>query len=349
MPTEDTAMEEQKRITQRAAYEGDAAHTGAGARLTLQEAYDLTWKERKQWIESRAKTAIETNWKAVSAYFHTRHGPAFRLYQITRPVVIAFRGVMLKQGLSASTINQRLSLLSCLCETGDVSFPRKLRLTPAPGRTRILTLEEEQDAILFFSGEGRNEKQRRGRAADDEMKDLIPFLADTGLRLSEALALGRRTKEGAILTKFNKDAKTLTVSAHAGKTKKTRTVPCTKRVLQILEGRQQFALTKDQADGRWESYRRASGQQHDREFVLHALRHTCATRLAMTGMEPFHVQKWMGHASITTTMVYVNLAARMLTGLASALDDLHDENNQRLSERAAERRSKAAGGTTPEG
>ncbi len=44
------------------------------------------------------------------------------------------------------------------------------------------------------------------------------------------------------------------------------------------------------------------------DLTFHCLRHTCATRLAAAGMNPFDVQRVMGHQSIKTTMIYVNLA-----------------------------------------
>lgn len=44
------------------------------------------------------------------------------------------------------------------------------------------------------------------------------------------------------------------------------------------------------------------------DVTMYCLRHTCATRLAAAGMTPFDLQRVLGHASITTTMIYVNLA-----------------------------------------
>lgn len=49
----------------------------------------------------------------------------------------------------------------------------------------------------------------------------------------------------------------------------------------------------------------------------HALRHHYATRLVKAGASPLHVQQLLGHASVSTTMVYVTLDLRDLAGAAA--------------------------------
>lgn len=39
----------------------------------------------------------------------------------------------------------------------------------------------------------------------------------------------------------------------------------------------------------------------------HALRHTFATYKAERGVSPFQLQKWLGHANLNTTQIYVHL------------------------------------------
>jgi integrase len=40
----------------------------------------------------------------------------------------------------------------------------------------------------------------------------------------------------------------------------------------------------------------------------HLFRHTFATRLAQAGVSPLKIQRWLGHASIQTTMIYTHVA-----------------------------------------
>jgi integrase len=294
------------------ARESAEATKGAAARglgPTLDDTYRRAWTERTRWIQSKNRATIDGTYKAISAHF----GPGMRMHKLDKDSILNYRKVLIESGASASTVNQRLSMLSVLFETAGMEFPRKLRMAPAPGRTRILTPDEEAQAVAWF-------ESRRDNPLDAEMLDLIPVLIDTGLRLSEALGIGRYGPRGKLLTHYEASTGRLKISAEAAKGAKARTVPCTKRVQAVLSRRQRFELTKDSAGDRWELYRKANGLWVDREFVLHAMRHTCATRLAMARMDSFAIQKWMGHASITTTMIYVNLANSVLDPLADALD-----------------------------
>ncbi|MBV8833437.1 MAG: tyrosine-type recombinase/integrase [Acidobacteriaceae bacterium] len=43
-------------------------------------------------------------------------------------------------------------------------------------------------------------------------------------------------------------------------------------------------------------------------FVPYSLRHTCLTRWANAGMNPFNLQYLAGHENIATTLRYIHLA-----------------------------------------
>ncbi len=53
----------------------------------------------------------------------------------------------------------------------------------------------------------------------------------------------------------------------------------------------------------------------------HILRHTFASRAYQRGVPPQRVQKWLGHASITTTERYAHLAEEAGDALIDALDE----------------------------
>ena len=44
------------------------------------------------------------------------------------------------------------------------------------------------------------------------------------------------------------------------------------------------------------------------DFSLHTLRHTFASHLVMKGLSIYRVSQWLGHKSVTTTMIYAHLA-----------------------------------------
>ena len=65
----------------------------------------------------------------------------------------------------------------------------------------------------------------------------------------------------------------------------------------------------------WHRIRLKMGLEHDKEFVLHAFRHTYGSTLANTGIDSFRIQKVMGRKSIQTTEKYVQVADSALEAL----------------------------------
>ncbi|WP_379944718.1 tyrosine-type recombinase/integrase [Marinobacter sp. LM1] len=52
----------------------------------------------------------------------------------------------------------------------------------------------------------------------------------------------------------------------------------------------------------------------------HALRHTFATRASEKNIDLKTIQRWLGHASIATTMIYVHSTEEHLESAAKLLD-----------------------------
>ena len=71
----------------------------------------------------------------------------------------------------------------------------------------------------------------------------------------------------------------------------------------------------------WNWARKKMGLEQDEQFVPHALRHTCASRMVNKGVDPVTVMTWMGHADISTTMIYMHLDPSKLASAVSALED----------------------------
>ena len=62
------------------------------------------------------------------------------------------------------------------------------------------------------------------------------------------------------------------------------------------------------------------GYQEDSTFVIHSLRHTCASRLVAAGMDLKRVQEWLGHKSYTTTLKYAQLSDSHLLDVVKAVN-----------------------------
>jgi len=82
-----------------------------------------------------------------------------------------------------------------------------------------------------------------------------------------------------------------------------------------------FTVTKHQAGHAWNMARKKMELQTDKEFVMHALRHTCASRLVNRGVDLYVVKEWLGHSSIQVTEKYAHLSPDKLAHAATILDE----------------------------
>lgn len=57
------------------------------------------------------------------------------------------------------------------------------------------------------------------------------------------------------------------------------------------------------------------GQQVGIKVTPHSLRHTCGYELAMRGPDTRRLQVYLGHASISSTVVYTDLAAHAMNSI----------------------------------
>ncbi|WP_019406166.1 tyrosine-type recombinase/integrase [Stutzerimonas stutzeri] len=229
-----------------------------------------------------------------------------------------------KRELTDSTINRKLASLSKMmtlaAEHGEpVNFKIKILKEPE-GRLRFLTPAEEQAVLQDL------EENEGGVYAD-----FVRVGIDTGGRLSELLAMEPRwlryDSSGRLL---------LTFPARVTKSAKSRTIPVPMRSVDILAKRldnkqvwpehwSKFTITHAWARSR------ARLQIHDPEFVFHACRHTCATRLLQKTGNLVLVRDWLGHADIRITTRYTKVVSDTLLAGAEALDSFHTPSTPTFS------------------
>ena len=159
-------------------------------------------------------------------------------------------------------------------------------------------------------------------APNPQARLLILVQWRAGLRISEALALETRD------LRLNTDRPTLSV--RKGKGSRTRTVPVHPELQSALIAATSYgAVASGPLIGvsrttawRWvqQAAKRAAdaGQiDHGRRVGTHTLRHSYARHLLLNGIPLNYLSRWLGHASIQTTLIYLELVPDPAGSLAS--------------------------------
>lgn len=225
-----------------------------------------------------------------------------------------------ERGCSIQTRNQRLAALRAFArfvgsrEPAHVEWSGHIRATPSKKTTSQLITwlsKEEMDAMLDVP----DRTTRRGRIE----YALLLFLYKTGARVSEVapltvgdLQVGRNDGRVALVTLHGK----------GGKVRQCPLRPETELVLaELVDGRRAtdpvFLSRYRQPYTRFGIYRLvercAAGVPAlaGRKITPHVLRHTTACHLALAGVDINTIRAWLGHATLHTTNIYVEINLEM--------------------------------------
>ena len=271
---------------------------------TLQDAHDLTW--RLYWKGDKGRGCHEVT---INCVFRTIPAQTL-LDDITPAMVLEAIEEWEDEGNSGSTVNRKVShiskMLSTAVEQGWLKAAPKLpRRKPGKHRIRWMSEQEELRVLNGCTTLGLH-----------DLRDFIVVAVDTGFRRSELLGL------------VSNDFVNGMVQLHAGHTKsdKARAVPATRRVSEILtrrsESRKLFDMNFYGLRAHWLALKSHLGMDEDTQFVVHMLRHTCASRMVQRGVNLAVVQQWMGHSNIATTLRYAHLAPDSLAIGREALEQV---------------------------
>ncbi|WP_343213469.1 site-specific integrase [Geomobilimonas luticola] len=215
--------------------------------------------------------------------------------------------------VSTATVNRYLAALKTVLRFKKQPFDYiKLGREPK-GRIRVITKEEETTLLNIIRGATPNVRNHFYA----ETADLIEVLIDTGMRLSEGIGIKYE----------DVNFETNLISIWVNKGEKPRSVPMTNRVRRILERRKEgkndgpFTITRHQAGHAWNWARKKMGMDKDKEFIMHALRHTCASRLVNKGVDLYVVKEYLGHSTIQVTERYAHLSPDKLAHAAVILEE----------------------------
>jgi integrase len=250
---------------------------------------------RHHWRGKKSEASAERNANA----WVDELGADFPTSKLSREVVdqvIARWADSVKTG----TINRKIAALTVMLkiaeENGAITKPFKIKQKKEySGRIRWFSDDELASMEKFF-------------ADDRDFLDLFMLAVDTGFRFSELIGVTPRD--------FSPSTGRLSTWVTKGDT--PRSVPLTPRAREIILRRRADVkdweplfprtVNSSSVSRRLRAWKAWAKLPADDEAVFHSFRHTTCSRLVQRGVSLPVVQKWMGHATIQTTMRYAHLA-----------------------------------------
>lgn len=217
--------------------------------------------------------------------------------------------------VSTSAINQTISAFKILhedvlgreWETIKIKRPRRNQKLPV-----VLSLEEVEKLI--------------SATLNLKHKALLALAYSSGVRREEAQQM----------KPSNIDSSRMCVNVTNGKGRKDRRTILSKKALELLRTYYKavkpsvYLFESNQKKGGYLSgstldkivKRSAEKAGIQKKISFHTLRHTFATHLLEAGVNIKLIQKFLGHSSIKTTMIYLHIANAEPGSISSPLDDL---------------------------
>jgi integrase len=256
--------------------------------IAIQKTYDERWKDNKDGLKS--ERIAERVMEIIGDISISKMDD-----QVIKHLVKMLEG----SGIKGATVNRYLATMKTLLRHHRQPWEHIQLKKESKGRIRVLSREEEGRVVSLLRDTNHNSRRRHF----PEVGDLVEVLVDTGCRLSEVLDLR--------YDDINFEANLISIWINKGD--RPRSIPMTSRVRTILQTRkaegvsQPFTIDRDQAENAWTWVRKTMGLSGDIEFVMHALRHTTATRLIDKGIDLYTVKEWLGHSTIQVTERYAHL------------------------------------------
>ncbi|MEJ2406555.1 MAG: site-specific integrase [Candidatus Thiodiazotropha sp.] len=243
-----------------------------------------------------------------------------------------------RQGVSASTINRELALLSAAInyanrewDWGLPNITRGRKLREPEGRVRWISYEDGQSLIEAAA-------LTKSRT---HLPDFIRLALHTGCRKGELLGLEWR--------RVDLRERLIYLEAEHTKAERRRSVPLNDEAYVAIINRARFR-SQHCPDSPWvfcnrkgerikdvkRGFERACRLAEIEDFRIHDLRHTCAAWLVSAGAALAEVRDLLGHSTVTMTEKYAHLAPENIRGAVTLLDGVrsrsgHVVNRERKS------------------
>lgn len=293
-------------------------------KITLKNYYNFVWlEEQKKTVKSSTIWYYSKQWIYIDGALGMK-----KISCIQKADAIEFQNKLLREGKSSKLVNRCTKLLKQILQAAVVD--RIISFNPCEGMKmmkddspkasetnhRALTPEE---TTLFLE-----------RAQDSNYYHLFQFLLETGVRISEALALTwndidysrKEIRVNKTITRTSGNG--FEVSDSTKNESSTRVIPLTDSIARILKEQGErnallHAMPFDKriflnARGNTANYntvnicighiiKQINLEGHNMEwFSAHAFRDTFATRCIEQGMQPHTLRALLGHSSLKMTM-----------------------------------------------
>lgn len=192
----------------------------------------------------------------------------------------------LSQLVAPATVNRKMNALHKLLKWAyqrDYIARMPVFTWNKEDNTRVRWLKPEEEEQLF-------------KLLPPAVSAFCEILMHTGMRRGELLRLKPEHIDGNYARLW------------VTKTGKPRSVPLNDRAMELCKQWLPFGFSEFVVHKEWSKARAAMGLEHDKDFVLHMLRHTAATRMLDATGNIAVVSKLLGHAKITTTSRYAHIA-----------------------------------------
>jgi integrase len=273
--------------------------------FSLKDARQLSLQVR--WAGTAGERTAAIYSQAVLDHF----GAHTLLSEITAAGVDAWRKKLIATNRPA-TVNKKVSALKAML--ADAHLRGHLATVPKlPPQLKLQNTKDrvfsDQEVALFCRW-----FQQAGHPA---AADLLVFLLETAARWGEAEAL---KGDDVDLIKAR-------VTFSKTKANRVRSVPLTRRAQQALEGHMPalgshrvWPYTYAQFRRLFETAKEAIGLGDDEALSIHTTRHTCASKLAASGI-PLHIlMSYGGWTSLASVTRYLHIHTDALAACVSALE-----------------------------
>lgn len=247
---------------------------------------DLYLKARGVWA---GKASEALNCANVEEIAEILGNP--KIHEITT-VVLDQLADELNIGRTGSTVNKKLSSLSMMLRYAyHREWIDKMPMVPwrEASRTRLRWLKGNEEAQLLCQ-------------LPDDVRAFCTILLDTGMRRGELLKV----------TKENLDGDFIRLWPNQTKTKRERSIPLSPRAKLLAHQWIPFKLNLNKIRWSWDKAKSGMGLANDKDFVLHTLRHTAATRMLEATNNLALVKDMLGHSNIQTTIKYAHTNPQQL-------------------------------------